>query len=323
MKKVRKKSIFILGILLLISFVLLLNESINYNKKIKTYEISIITRGKSNESWMILKQGAEQAADEMNANIRFINLSSDNGIEEQQELVQREIKNGADSILISPIDSNKISNIINEAEKHIPIISIESCAETNNLSNMVTSDNYKLGRKLGEYILKDRTENIRIAIASNCGNYSSEKERQEGIKSILDEADISYEMWNLDKNKDNDYYNQVQKLIQNKYVDVIVAFDPELLEVISQVKKDINMGDRGISVYGSGNTSKIISFLEEGVISGITIQNEFNIGYLGVRKAINKINGKNVQADKLESTIITKENMYTKENQRILFLFIR
>ena len=76
-------------------------------------------------------------------------------------------------------------------------------------------------------------------------------------------------------------------------------------------------------IFGSGNTSKVISFLEDGIVNGSAMQNEFNIGYIGVKRAIGMKNGESQQVDKIESTIITNENMYSKENQRILFLFIR
>ena len=44
-----------------------------------------------------------------------------------------------------------------------------------------------------------------------------------------------------------------------------------------------------------GSTSKIISFLEDKVINATAMQNEFNIGYLGVKTAVDMINGKNIE----------------------------
>lgn len=102
MKKSKKIKLLVLIILLLISFILLFYELL-FSEKNKSYQISVIASGKSDESFMILKEGAEQAALEMNANIRFLFLSKDNNEEEQIELIKRESENAVDALLISPI----------------------------------------------------------------------------------------------------------------------------------------------------------------------------------------------------------------------------
>ena len=74
MKKSKKINLIVLLILLFISFILLFCDLL-FRDKNNTYQISVISSGKSDESFMILKEGAEQAALEMNANIRFLFLS--------------------------------------------------------------------------------------------------------------------------------------------------------------------------------------------------------------------------------------------------------
>ena len=56
-----------------------------------------------------------------------------------------------------------------------------------------------------------------------------------------------------------------------------------------KLKRDlssINKDKASVEIYGTGSTSKIISFLEDKVINATAIQNEFNIGYLGVKTAV-------------------------------------
>ena len=59
----------------------------------------------------------------------------------------------------------------------------------------------------------------------------------------------------------------------------------------------INKEKTSVEIYGTGSTSKIISLLEDKVINATAMQNEFNVGYLGVKTAVSVINGENVEND--------------------------
>jgi ribose transport system substrate-binding protein len=112
----------------------------------------------------------------------------------------------------------------------------------------------------------------------------------------------------------------------NNDVDVVVAFNPEILESVAQAKKDLislNKEKIDVGIYGTGSTSKIISLLEDKVINATAMQNEFNIGYLGVKTAMRVIKGEQVDNGAISSTVINTGNMYSEENQRLLFPLIR
>ena len=77
-------------------------------------------------------------------------------------------------------------------------------------------------------------------------------------------------------------------------------------------------------IFGVGNTNKIISLLEEEIVNATAVQNEFNIGYIAVKNAIELKNGEKVEDVKMiKSTVIASEDMYSPKNERILFQFIR
>ena len=63
--------------------------------------------------------------------------------------------------------------------------------------------------------------------------------------------------------------------------------------------------------------------IEENVINSIAMQNEFNVGYLSVKASVSQIEEKSIDDSIITSTIINSRNMYSKENQRMLFPFVR
>ena len=53
------------------------------------------------------------------------------------------------------------------------------------------------------------------------------------------------------------------------------------------------------------------------------MQNPYAMGYLGVENAYNLINGQSIEKKEVDTSlmIVTKENMYDDESQRLLFSF--
>lgn len=326
MIKKRKKQVTIALVLLILSFLLLLNEVFWSEDSTKIYNISIITRGKNSESWRMMKEGIDQAAWEMNANISFITLSEENSVDEQSELIKREIKNGAQAILISPVDYEKMAQPIEDAINKIPVILIESKVKSNKVLPSISCDNFQLGESIANEIIEKGNINGRIAIIKNNLECSSIRERYDGFMSTIKLANNNCEFLEIIGDKQVDYYDQSKKFLEENDIDTMVTFDTGILEAIGQAKKDlssVNETKTSIEIYGTGSTSKIISLLEENVISATAMQNEFNVGYLGIKTAIGIIKGKHVENSMIYSTVVNTKNMYSNENQRLLFPFIR
>lgn len=325
MRKRRKQISIILFLLLVISFLLLLGEALLSEKDKKIYNISVIVRGKNSESLAIMKKGIDQAALEANVKVNFT-LAEENTAMEQIALLEREIKNKADAIIIDPVDYEKMAEPIENAMKKVPVILIESTVNSKQVLPSISCDNYKLGASLGEEMIKNGNVSQNIMIIENNLECSSIKERYDGFMDVMKGTDNKFEFWKFTGEGQQNYYFQAKKLLEAKDVDTLVIFDTAILEMVAQEKRDlrnINKKKTFAEIYGTGSTSKIISFIEDKIISEIAIQNEFNIGYLGVKTAVDKINRKDINKNTISSTIINKKNLYYEENERLLFPFIR
>lgn len=326
MRRKRKKQILILAISLSLCLGLLLNEILRGEDTGRIYNISIITRGKNSESLMIMKEGIDQAALEMNANISFVTLSEDNSVDEQNDLIKREMNNGADAILISPVDYEKMSEAVDNAASKLPVVQIESKVNSNRILPIISCDNFQLGASLGEEVIKMGGSNNKIAIVKNNLECSSIKERYDGFMDAIKNTNNEYTLLDITGYKQGDYYRQVRDFLDNNNVDAIVTFDTAMLESVGQAKKDMSTANNqysNIQIYGTGSTSKIISFLEEKVVNATAMQNEFNVGYIGVKTAVSMINKKKIDDSVIYSTVVNSDNMYSNENQRLLFPFVR
>ncbi|MGG7056908.1 geranylgeranylglyceryl/heptaprenylglyceryl phosphate synthase [Clostridium tertium] len=323
--KIRKKYIFlILFIMVLASSLLLIKDG--SKKKVTIYDVAVIIRGKNSEEWSIMKAGMEQASSEMNVNLRFITLLEENSVEEQIEILEREMSSGTDAILISPADYKEMSKLIENINKKTPIVLFESNIDTKQDISYISCDNYKLGQQLAEEVVQNGNTRNNIVIVESDLTYSSVKERYAGFIDEISKSKNTYETVEFPIDESN-LYNNIRDLMEDNKVDVIVAFEANTLEAIGKAKKyvinDLNVPSN-IEVYGTGRTSTIISLIEEKMINAIAIQNEFNVGYLSVKTAINKLeNKKNDSKINITSTLINSRNMYSEENQKMLFPIVR
>ena len=77
-----------------------------------------------------------------------------------------------------------------------------------------------------------------------------------------------------------------------------------------------------VLVVAFDNAVKELSYLEEGVIKATVVQRPYNMGYLSIKTAKDYLHGeKVVPFIDTGSVLITKENMFEREYQELLFPF--
>ena len=66
-----------------------------------------------------------------------------------------------------------------------------------------------------------------------------------------------------------------------------------------------------------------VGMLETGEVDALIVQNPYAMGYLGVENAYSLISGQSIADKEIDTSllIVTKENMYDDESQRLLFSF--
>ena len=105
MTKRRALAFLLLFCMFALGFLLLAFDAFGKEPPPEIYRISVIVRGRAGDRWESIRQGADQAASEMNVDLSFITLSGENDSAEQISLLQREIDAGADAIVLSASDS--------------------------------------------------------------------------------------------------------------------------------------------------------------------------------------------------------------------------
>ena len=142
-----------LGALVILSLVI--PQLVRDEGRIQPLALSVLFRDTESSGWAIGRQGMEQAADELGAELRFLNLTTQNDGEEQAELLRREAEGGAGALVVIPADSVALSAILIGGGVSCPVVTLESPVAGG--AGEVVLDNEQLGRRLAEALLEDWT----------------------------------------------------------------------------------------------------------------------------------------------------------------------
>lgn len=321
----RKKVLAFILVLLafVVCFAILNRDRIFEKKQTAPYEISVITRGKNSESWTTIKQGIDQAAKDLNCEVSFVSLSKQNNTAEQIALMQREMENGAQAIVISPVNSKDLEQPIARVCQRIPVIAVESTVDTMKDLPYISSDNFQLGSALAHKMLLNNSSRRKIAILRNSLDCSNIHQRYLGIITALNATKNRIEYWDIPDDP-QEAYDTAKGMLQNSSASTLIALDGSTLESVGKAERDLlKTGSKQVEIYGIGRTNMVVSMLEDNIISAIGVENEFNLGYLSVQSAVNHIAGAKDGSMKINYAIVEEKNMYNSDNQRLLFPFVR
>lgn len=325
-KKKVKYFIFILLVLVIVTvsaiFMLIKN---NMDKEpIKIIYIPKVIDDK-NDFWSALIAGAEMAAKEYNVDLTVAAPDSEEDYLKQNELIAWAIKEKPDAIAISPASLTKTTKMAKKVvQNNIKLIFIDSYIEEDVEDAIVATDNFEAGKKMGEFAMGFIDKEPKIGIVSYVKTASTAIEREEGFRAALGEG----EEWIVDvvfcdASYDKAYDLTLELLERHPDINMIVGLNEYSAVGAARAIKDRKL-ENTIKVFGFDSSIEEIKLLEEDVFQGIVIQKSFNMGYLGIKKAVKVVKGEKIQENiDSGSQLITKENMHTMENQKLLFPFIR
>lgn len=93
----------------------------------ETLYIPVMAKGFQHAYWQAVKQGADQAAEELGVEIYFAGPASETNIDEQVNMVKTELAKNPKAMALAALSTDAVKEILAEcAEKNIPVIGFDS-----------------------------------------------------------------------------------------------------------------------------------------------------------------------------------------------------
>ncbi|MCA0757592.1 substrate-binding domain-containing protein [Paenibacillus sp. N4] len=278
------------------------------------------------EFWGVLKDGVLEAAKEFDVEVEIVGPERETDVDQQIGLVEKALADKPDAIVLAATDFNRLAPYADRIkEAGIPLITVDSAVNSTAPRSYIATDNVeagsKVGRKLAELSGGGRSK---IAIISYVRDTASQIEREQGVRAVL-KADERFEI--LDT-----YYSGGDETKAYEITKSLIQQHPDLTGIVGlnepstvgagRAIRDLEAVGR-VTLVGFDSSVDEVRLLEEGVMKATVVQRPFNMGYLAVKTAVEVLRGEKVPARvDTGSVVVTKDNIYEEEHQKLLFPFI-
>jgi ribose transport system substrate-binding protein len=278
--------------------------------------------GQPMDFWDVVNQGVKEAAREFGVEIIISGPRFEKEINRQINIMNAvlEERPRPPLIVLAATDYKRLVDSVEKANKlGIPIVTMDSGVESDIPVSFIATDNIDAGNKAGEEMKRLISINSRksIAIVSHIKETATAIDREAGVReALLGENIIG--TWFCDVEPEIAYKITLE-LLQDESIGGIVALNEVAALGVARAIDERQAEDK-VFVVGFDSAVRELSYLEEGIIKATVVQRPYNMGYLTIKTAVDYLKGNKVDTFiDTGSILITKENMFKREFQELLF----
>lgn len=314
------------SLLTLIVFLFLGLQSAASGQRIRP-QITIIVSDSAAAQWIPFRAGLEQAARDCEVSLNYMSTDAIRDLPTQRRLMDRAVQDGADAIGVQFCTSQDTAALIADMTNRVPLALIETPAQADadvqGRYATIAADNTALGAALANEIILRYGGSLRgknAAIVRGSLTRDSINSRYEELTRLLEDAGV-----NIIRTMDSaggleDFFGESGKAA---HLDILIALDNESLEHSVDLLSGLRRRD--ITLFGVGCTEKDAYYLDQGMVTAMIVPEQFIMGYQCVQSLKAKLDNRlePMQDITVGYHILHQDNMFTPENQRLLFPVVR
>lgn len=274
-------------------------------------EMSVILRD-GDGAVSTMRKGMEQAAQDLNVELRFLIPAEDNSAVQQAQLLEREVAGAAPAVLLIPADREALGDAVSAAAGKTTLVTVETDMTAWGAAASITMDHQELGAALGAAALNGVPEGGTVLLLDSLPGDNDIRERMEAAKAVLEREGRQARVYKWDPDT-----TSLPDILRIERPRAIIAFEAAALADVAELSRG---EDAFPLLYGCGSTASIAAALEKGRVTAITAVNVFSAGYLAVEAAAALARHEDwTAAAPVAFSIVRQETMYDSDNQKLLF----
>jgi len=273
-----------------------------------------------NPFWANVRDGVASAGQDFGIAVSVRGPAVETDVPGQIGIVREAIREKPDAIVLAAADYNLSVPTAREVKSHgIPLVCIDSFISSDDADVRIGTDSYEGGQKCAAALLRYVRPGDLVAIMSYVKGSSTAIDRESGVRNVLGGKVRLLDT--LYSNGDADLaYAQAARLIgRTPDLRGVVALNDPTARGAARALDESGKG-ASIALIGFDNSLLVLHYVERGIIRDTVVQKPFNMGYLGVKIALELIERRRPpRFINTGSVDISRSNMFQPENQKLLF----
>jgi ribose transport system substrate-binding protein len=285
------------------------------------YTVAVIPKGLVHQFWLTVRAGAESAGRDFNADIMWRGPDAETDVSKQIDIVDDMITRGVDAIVLAACDTNALIDPVKRAvAAKIPVVTIDSGVESDLPISFVATDNKKGAQlaadKLAELLGGKGEVGLIPFVPGAATSQLREQGFQEGMAKHPEITVLPPQYSMSDVSKGMSVTQDLMTAHPNM-IGIFAANESGAMGAVQAIEAANKAGQIKLVAFDAAQEE--LDALKRGTIQALVVQNPFQMGYQGVKAAIDHIKGKDVpkQID-TGVTVITAENINSPEVQQLL-----
>lgn len=290
--------------------------------------IAVIPKGTTHEFWKSIHAGAVKAGRELDVEVIWKGPLREDDRDAQISVVEDFITLGVDGIVLAPLDEVALRvPVQNAANAGIPVVIIDSGLRSDAYTSFIATDNRLGGEIAGRNMASLLDGKGRVIMLRLQEGSESTTNREEGfLAEIAKHPAIEVASANQYGGATTETAYRASENLLTRFKDgqgrltVDGIFCPNESTTFGMLRALQDGGFAGNVIFiGFDSSAKLVEALEQGELHGLVVQNPFKMGYLGVTKMVEHLNGQPVER-RIDTGVafVDRSNMHEPEIRELI-----
>lgn len=286
------------------------------------YKIGVVPKGVAHQFWLTVRAGADAAGKEMSANIIWQGPSKETEIDKQIAIIEDMISRNVNAIVMAACDEHALIGTIQKAvNAGIPVVTFDSGVNCDLPISFVATDNVAGAKLAAKELARLIGNEGEVGLIPFVPGAATSEMREQGFKQGIAEIPAIKLASTLYSQSDSAKAMSVTQdmLTANPNIKgIFVANEPGAIGTAQAVRASGKSGQVKLVAFDASDEE--IATLKDGTFQALVVQNPFQMGYQGVKAAIDHLEGRPVEK-RIDTgvTIVTMDNFNNPEIQKLLY----
>lgn len=263
----------------------------------ETMYVPLISKGFQHQFWQAVKQGADQAAEDLGVEVTFEGPDNESMVDVQIDMLAAALARQPKAIGFAALDSQAAIPLLRQAESDgIPVVAFDSGVDSDIPVTTAATDNVAAAALAADRMAELIGGSGKVAIVAHDQTSRTGIDRVDGFRDRISEAHPDIEIVTVQYGGgDHLESTEITKAILQGNPDLAGIFGANEGSAIGVVNGVREMNRDGVVIIGYDSGAAQKAAIRDGTMAGAITQNPVGIGYETVRAAVAAARGESVE----------------------------